>query len=159
YAATWDSERRSGVQKSVDGGVTWTATGLQVVRIGTLEIAPWFFDVAVHPAAPASVYAGGFIPGPSTPVLAVSENGGATFEGRTTGLSGSGWSIGPVTSFALPPGMPGTAYTGASKGESAPSSPGSNGRVWKTQNSGQVWGPTNVAQPNFGILALVLDPV
>jgi hypothetical protein len=162
YAATWDSRYRSGVQKSTDAGATWAPTGLETLRgYSTDTEAPRYDALAVHPAAPTTVYAGGFVlighqPGlginmPPAEVQ-VSTNGGANWTNRSP-------NAGPVTSLALPPGASSTAHLGAIRASYHPAfSPPTIGKVWKTVNNGDPWQETNLTQQNTGVLSLVLDP-
>lgn len=163
YAATFDSRHRSGVSKSVDGGVTWTQTGLESLQGNPSgDSVPWYHDLAVQPANPSRIHAGGYFDREfssgfgvimPSPVLRVSTDGGATWSANL----GPDLSTGPVTSFAVAPAPATTAYLGAKRASYDQGQPPTSGSVRKSPD-GAAWPPTAALPQNAGVLALALDP-
>ena len=109
------------VQRSVDGGATWTQT------IDNNFCTPQcFYDIAiaVDPTNPATVYLGGS----PTLVFGRSTDSGVTFTANAATASGL---HGDSHAIAVAPSLPSTIYFG------------SDGGIYKSTDSGTTWTPLN----------------
>jgi len=118
-----------GVFKSVDGGASWSDTGLVNVPISTLTI---------DPTAPATIYAGTTGNG-----VFKSIDGGASWTATSFGLTNA-----YIEALIINPTSPLTVYVGTVRDG-----------VFKSTNGGISWTASNTGLINAFVPALAIDPV
>jgi hypothetical protein len=120
-----------GVFKSLDGGASWTATGL----IDTPDVGVCVADLQLDPASPATVYAASTYAGLSG--VSKSVDGGATWRVVNSGLTDTLATFGlpPVVGvIAIDPVTSSTLYAGTAAG------------LFKSTNGAESWSPTGLFQ-------------
>jgi photosystem II stability/assembly factor-like uncharacterized protein len=131
----------NGVYKTVNGGLTWSVTGLQ---------EPYSISsLAVEPSDPKTLYAGTLDPSEEEKgIVLKSTDGGQTWRPAYFGLAG-------MTPYALAvdPLAPSIVYAGAGGGEYS-----DLGGVFKTTNGGSSWDAANWGINEIEITALAASP-
>ncbi|HYM01122.1 MAG TPA: hypothetical protein VEZ90_19340, partial [Blastocatellia bacterium] len=133
--------RYGGVYKSTDSGGSWAepTSGIEVVDpFGDLVVSE-IDALALDPASPSTLYAGGFQQG-----VFKSTDAGASWTQINSGLTNQSVSV-----LVADPKISGTVYAGTLFG----------GEVFKTTDGGVFWQQTNLQPPpNSTIYCMAIDP-
>jgi photosystem II stability/assembly factor-like uncharacterized protein len=131
----------SGLFKSVDGGMNWSATGLKDDRVAA---------VAIDPVNPNTLYAGTLDHGQASANprgVFKSTDSGASWFAINNGLSDLIGSPSTVAALVINPNNPNTLYAATS---------GSG--VFRSTDGGANWVPFNDGLTNLNVTALVIAP-
>ncbi|MEO8135660.1 MAG: hypothetical protein ABI831_16985 [Betaproteobacteria bacterium] len=138
-ATIYASQQQSGLQKSINGGVTWAPIG-----VGTLPVFPTFKSIVVDPKTPTTLYAGEQSQG-----VFKSVDGGTTWAATNSGFTTG--TIIQILRLAIDPQAPSTLYAAANTS--------SGHGLYKSTNGGASW--TQTFADNSGIIgvqAVTVDP-
>jgi photosystem II stability/assembly factor-like uncharacterized protein len=136
HPSTVYASGRSGVYKTLDGGVTWTVmtSGLRSTAVA----------LVIDPSDTQTLYAAG------TAGVDKSVDGGNTWAKAGDGLPADAFAL----ALAVDPGAPQTVYAALGVGARASSS----GGVFKTTNGGVSWSPAGAVPSPITSVVLAVDP-
>ncbi|MGH9366277.1 MAG: hypothetical protein ACRD3M_01225 [Thermoanaerobaculia bacterium] len=123
---------RSGVYKSVNGGIRWEAAGLPSHTVNGL---------AVDPTATSTLYAA------TAAGMFKTTDGASSWRESSSGLRDPGGSVLAMQAVAIDPIHPQTLYAGAAQ----------MGGVYRSLDGGATWGPWNEGLTDPRVLSLAID--